>query len=88
MERYDLIEELKSLGYNENRGGKGSHTIFTNKAGYSVSIPKGKEIAIGTAKSILKQAEENSESENDSLKTTNTSTSTNAPIKKKKQGKK
>ncbi len=77
--REDLIADLKNCNYQYEGPGKGSHEIWSNGNGYRVSVPHGSEIALGTANSIIEQANEHPGNPNGHLITTSTSTSTSTP---------
>lgn len=54
--RSELEKTLKDHDYTLNRQ-TGSHLIYTDNSGHSVSIPNSREVAPGTLRQILKTAE-------------------------------
>ncbi|MGG5368356.1 type II toxin-antitoxin system HicA family toxin [Enterococcus sp. DIV0240a] len=55
MTQKEMVKLLKSHGWEEYNGGKGSHKRMRKEGCKPVTIPKG-ELRYGTEKSILRQA--------------------------------
>lgn len=55
MTQKEMIKLLKSHGWVQYKGGKGSHVRMKKQGHLPITIPKG-ELRKGTERSILKQA--------------------------------
>ena len=58
MKKKDLERKLKDLGFTPPEGkDSGPHTTWTGRDGFTVQVPRHRELAEGTARTILKEAE-------------------------------